>query len=76
MRGEVPMPPQAALNDADADKIISAIIGLSKGISEKTGTLQGKIKLSSDVSSEPGGAWELTDKLEGYSLAIIHIPAR
>lgn len=74
--GEVPMPPQAALNDADADKIISAIIRLSKGISEKTGTLQGKIQLSSDVSSEPGGAWELTAESDGYSPAIIRIPAR
>lgn len=75
--GEVPMPPQIALKDADADSIIAGILGLASGISENTGTLNGKLELApKPANAEAGGAWELTAEAPGFTPAKFRIPAR
>ncbi len=74
--GEVPMPPQAALKPDDADKLIAAILGLSKGISETKGSLEGNIQLSPEFGAEAGGAWEISAEAPGYAPAKTRIPAK
>jgi cytochrome c len=74
--GEVPMPPQAALKPEDADKLIAAILGFSKGITETKGTLKGGIPLSPEFGAEPGGAWEISAEAPGYAPARTRIPAK
>jgi cytochrome c len=74
--GDVPMPPQVALKPEDADKLISAILGLSQGISETKGALQGTVKLSPEFGAEPGGAWEISAEAPGHSAARIRITAK
>ena len=74
--GDVPMPPQAALGDGDADKIVREILSLSKGVTERTGVLQGEVKLAKDFGAEPGGAWEVVAESENYSPARLRIPAK
>lgn len=73
--GEVPMPPQIAIKPADTDKIVAAILGLSKGMSETKGTLNGSIQLSPKGDAQPGGAWEFSAEAPGYSAARIRIAA-
>ena len=70
------MPPQAALGDADADKVVRAIVGLSKGVTEKAGSLQAEVKLAEDFGAESGGAWEVIAESENYSPARLRIPAK
>jgi cytochrome c len=74
--GEVPMPPQAALKPDDADKLIAAILGLSQGISEAKGALEGTVQLAPEFGAEPGGAWEISAEAPGYSPARIRIAAK
>jgi cytochrome c len=74
--GEVPMPPQAALKPSDADTLIAAILGLSKGISEANGTLEGTVQLAPEFGAEPGGAWEISAEAPGYAPAKTRIPAK
>jgi len=74
--GEVPMPPQIAIKPEDADKIIAAILGLSKGMSETKGTLDGAIQLTQKGDAQPGGAWEFSAEATGYSAARIRIAAQ
>ncbi|QTN30957.1 PQQ-dependent sugar dehydrogenase [Akkermansiaceae bacterium] len=74
--GDVPMPPQVALKPEDSGKLIAAILGLSKGISEARGTLQGSIKLSPQGESQPGGAWEFSAEAPGFSAARIRVAAQ
>lgn len=74
--GEVPMPPQAALKPNDADKLIAAILGLSKGISEAKGALEGTVQLAPEFGAEPGGAWEISAEAPGYAPAKTRIPAK
>jgi len=73
--GEVPMPPQIAIKPEDADKLIAAILVLSKGMSEIKGTLDGAIQLSPKDDAQPGGAWEFSAEAPGYSPARLRIPA-
>lgn len=74
--GDTPMPPQVALKPADADKLIAAILGLSAGMTETRGALNGKIQLSPDFGAEPGGAWEISAEAPGYAPAKTRIPAK
>lgn len=75
--GEVPMPPQIALKDDDAETIVRAILGLADGISETRGNPQGEIKLPpAPGNAAPGGAWEITASAPGYSPAKLRLPAR
>jgi len=74
--GEVPMPPQIAVNDQEADTIIRAILGLAEGISESTGSLAGKIKLApKPVDAAPAGAWEISAEAPGFLGAKFRVPA-
>jgi cytochrome c len=64
--GEVPMPPQIAVTDAEADTLVKAILGLSEGFSEAKG-IDTKLKLSpAPANAAPGGAWEITAEAPGY----------
>lgn len=74
--GEVPMPPQAALSDADSARIVEAILGLSTGLTEQAGALEGEIPLPRKFGAEPGGAWEFIAESENYSPARVRIPAK
>lgn len=75
--GEVPMPPQIALKDSDADAIIAGILGLATGISESKGSLNGKLELAKKPAhSEAGGAWEITAESPGFTSAKFRMPAR
>ncbi|MFK7849707.1 MAG: PQQ-dependent sugar dehydrogenase [Akkermansiaceae bacterium] len=74
--GDVPMPPQVALNSKDSESLINAILGLSKGMTQTTGSLSGNLQLSPEFGAEPGGAWEISAEAKGYSPAKIRIPAQ
>ncbi|CAN0539313.1 unnamed protein product, partial [Laminaria digitata] len=74
--GEVPMPPQIALKPEAADKLVSAILGLSQGISETKGALKGSIQLAPEYDVPTGGAWEISAEAPGYSPAKLRIPAK
>jgi cytochrome c len=74
--GDVPMPPQVALKPQDSEKIITAILGLSAGMTETRGSLDGNIRLSPDFGAEPGGAWEISAEAPGYAPARTRIPAK
>ena len=73
--GVVPMPPQIAIKPEDADKVIAAILGLSKGMSETKATMEGSIQLAPKGDAQPGGAWEISAEAPGYSAARTRIPA-
>lgn len=74
--GEVPMPPQA-VSEADAGKIISAILALSEGISSIKGSSAGELKLpSAPAGSAPGGAWEISAEAPGYLPARVRLGAK
>lgn len=74
--GDVPMPAQVALKPEDSDKLIAAILGLSAGMTETRGSLNGNIRLSPDFGAEPGGAWEISAEAPGYAPARTRIPAK
>jgi len=74
--GEVPMPPQIALKPEDADKIVAAILGLSEGISETKGTLEGTLQLAPKYEIGTGGAWEISAEAPGYAPTKTRIPAK
>ena len=75
--GEVPMPPQSALKDGDADQILHAILALSDGISEAKGSLNGTVTLAPPpASAEPGGAWEFSAEAPGFTTAKFRIPVK
>jgi cytochrome c len=75
--GQVPMPPQVALKEADAEKIVRAVLGLAEGISEVKGELKSRIELASaPENAGPGGAWEFTAEAPGYTPARFRIPAK
>jgi len=74
--GDVPMPPQIALKPEDSDKLVAAILGLSAGISETKGTLNGSIDLAPKFDTQSGGAWEISVEAEGYSPASLRIAAK
>ena len=73
--GEVPMPPQAAVNDEEANQLISAILMLADGITESRGSVAGELVLN-HKPSESGGAWEISAEAPGYTTAKIRIPAK
>ncbi|GAA5131936.1 PQQ-dependent sugar dehydrogenase [Luteolibacter yonseiensis] len=74
--GEVPMPPQIALKDEDADTILRAVLGLAEGISETKGSNEGKITLAPKPAGAEGGAWEFSAEAPGYTTAKFRIPAK
>lgn len=74
--GEVPMPPQVALKPDDSDKLVAAILGLSKGITQTSGTLKGSIKVAAKENLESGGAWEISAEAPGYSSFRTRVPGK
>ncbi|MES2921702.1 MAG: PQQ-dependent sugar dehydrogenase [Verrucomicrobiota bacterium] len=75
--GEVPMPPQIALKDGDADTILRSILGLAEGISETKGSTEGKIQLAPPpATAGAGGAWEFSAEAPGFTTAKFRIPAK
>lgn len=75
--GEIPMPPQIAVTDAEADEMARAILDLGTGMSETRGALEGKIQLSEAVEgAAPGGAWEIIAEAPGFVTAKMRIPAK
>ena len=75
--GQIPMPPQVALKEADGDVLIRAILGLADGISETKGRLIGEILLSpKGTHSSEGGEWEFSAEAPGFTPAKFRLPAR
>jgi cytochrome c len=75
--GEIPMPPQIAVKDADADTILRAILNLSEGISQTKGSLKGKITLAPKTATAgDGGAWEFSAEAPGFTTAKFRVPAK
>lgn len=75
--GEIPMPPQAAVTEAEGGTLIRAILGLAEGMAETRGVDQGKLELAPPpAGAEPGGAWEITAEAPGHTAAKARIPAK
>lgn len=75
--GEVPMPPQIAVTDAEGESIIQAILKLSEGMAESRGATEGKLQLATQPTGvDGGGAWEITAEAPGYLPARKRIPAK
>ena len=75
--GEVPMPPQVAVKDTDADTILRAILGLSEGISQTKGSLKGTITLApKPAAAGDGGAWEFSAEAPGFTTAKFRVSAK
>jgi cytochrome c len=75
--GEVPMPPQPAVSDAEGETIIRAILSLAQGMAETRGTGSGKLRLSPAVeNAQAGGAWEITAEAAGHTAARTRITAK
>ena len=73
--GQIPMPPQVALSQMEADTIIPAILRLADGMSETRGA-SGNLRLpaATDTAAE-GGAWEITAEAPGHGRAKVRIVA-
>ena len=75
--GEVPMPPQVAVNDGEGETIVKSILGLSSGMAETRGSAQGMLKLSAQPEGvQGGGAWEIIAEAPGYRAARTRIGAK
>lgn len=75
--GEIPMPPQAAVNDQEAGQIIAAILGLAQGMSESKGADKGVLTMpTSDANQAAGGSWEITAEAPNRIAAKTRIPAK
>ncbi len=73
--GEIPMPPQVALTDDEATKILPAILSLSDGVSETRATSKGTLHLpAAPKNAAPGGAWEITADASGHASAHLRLP--
>jgi cytochrome c len=74
--GEVPMPPQAAVSEAEGGTLVAAILGLAEGMAESRGAASGTLKLPpAPASAGPGGAWEITAEAPGHTAARQRIAA-
>jgi len=75
--GEIPMPPQAAVTDAEGETLIRAILGLADGMAETRGLDEGKLELApAPAGAASGGAWEITAEAPGFTTAKARIPAK
>lgn len=74
--GEVPMPPQAAVSDEEAETVLRAILGLADGVAIHRDALEGKIRLPAPpTGAAPGGAWEILAEAPGHLPARATVPA-
>ncbi len=75
--GEVPMPPQVAVTDAEAEQILKALLNLSSGMAESRGAVEGSLKLSAQPQGVgAGGAWEITAESPGCKAARKRVEAK
>lgn len=75
--GEIPMPPQVALSDRDADTILNAILHLADGISEIKRSRAGTLQLPAEPTlATADGAWEFSAQAPGYTAAKFRMPRR
>ncbi|MCW1925519.1 PQQ-dependent sugar dehydrogenase [Luteolibacter arcticus] len=75
--GEVPMPPQTAVSDAEGETIVRAILGLAEGMAETRGSAEGKLPLCPPpATAAPGGAWEIIAEAPGHTAARTRIAAK
>ncbi|WP_193213757.1 PQQ-dependent sugar dehydrogenase [Luteolibacter marinus] len=75
--GEIPMPPQAAVSDAEGETIIRAVLDLAGGMAETRGSAEGTIQLCDQpAGAGNGGAWEITAEAPGFTAARTRIPAK
>jgi cytochrome c len=74
--GEVAMPPQSAVADADAVKILRAILALADGVSSAAGPAGKLVLPAKPANAEAGGAWEISADAPGFSPARLRIAAK
>jgi cytochrome c len=75
--GEIPMPPQAAVNEQESAEILQAILGLSQGMAELKTKAAGDLKMpAAPEGAAPGGAWEIIATAPMHTSAKIRIPAK
>ena len=75
--GQVPMPPQVAVNEVEGGRIVKAILRLASGMTETRGTPKGVLKLPArPEDAQEGGAWEIIAEAPGYRAARMRIPAK
>lgn len=75
--GEIPMPPQIAVSEAEGETILHAVLGLAEGMAESRGSGKGLLKLSPQPeNAQAGGAWEITAEAPGYRAARTRVPAK
>lgn len=75
--GEIPMPAQSAVNEAEANEIIQAILGLSRGMAELRSVAEGRLVLPAALdNAAAGGAWELVAEAPMHTSAKWRIPAK
>lgn len=75
--GEVPMPPQAALTDDEAQTLLPSILALSEGIAVERGKLKGVITLPAvPPAAAPGGEWEILAETPDHLPARLRLPAQ
>lgn len=75
--GEIPMPPQTAVNEEEAANIITAILALSEGMGEARGADHATLQLpAAPASAAAGGSWEITAEAPNRVAAKTRIPAK
>ncbi len=74
--GEIPMPPQLAITEQEADAALRAVLALGDVMSETTGSAAGTLQAPTTLPDhEPGGAWEITAEARGHQTTRLRIAA-
>jgi len=74
--GEIPMPPQLAITEQEADAALRAVLALGDVMSETTGSAAGTLQAPTTLPDhEPGGAWEITAEAPGHQTTRLRITA-
>jgi len=74
--GEIPMPPQLAITEQEADAALRAVLALGDVMSETTGSAAGTLQAPTTLPDhEPGGAWEITAEAPGHQTTRLRIAA-
>lgn len=74
--GEIPMPPQLAITDEEADAALRAILQIGEFMNETTGKAQGTLQApTKPPGHEPGGAWEIAVEAPGHQPTRLRIAA-
>ena len=74
--GEIPMPPQLAITEQEADAALRAVLALGDVMSETTGSAASTLQAPTTLPDhEPGGAWEITAEAPGHQTTRLRIAA-